>query len=285
MTEAQKLFEEGTGKVTQVDLAKLAYGSAELDRFALMAQMGEALSLEALKHTVGMGPGAPLRLADERLPPPPAEPLPPLAQLLQVASAERPEWDQLSHGKTAALSLEQAERLANAPVVFAGAQLRVDWAPRRTDIPNSLFYDPYNQVFGGVAVGLLFDLDPWKAKARGDAAEGIGTQVEGLRRFAESGIPLEVRKAHDDAVQAEKTVAIAERGSVAARRWMTFAGAAYLAGTGEAKDVLEGLAAYVQSRRTYLEALQGLHTARGYVQYAVGRTGVEGAAVPGGEKR
>jgi outer membrane protein TolC len=142
-------------------------------------------------------------------------------------------------------------------------------------VKNPYFSDEYNRLFGGVAVGLQLDLDPWKARARGDSARGLGTQVEGLEKFASTGIPLEVRKAHGDALQAAALLEIAERSSIAGRKWMVFAASAYLAGTGEAKDVLEGMAAYLQGRRAQLEQLQALHTARAYLVYAIGRTGLE----------
>ena len=96
-----------------------------------------------------------------------------------------------------------------------------------------------------MALGLNFDLDPAKAGAKAQQARALQTQVEGLERFARTGIPMEVRKAHDEAVQSKRIAAVAEQGSTAARKWMIFAGAAFATGTGEAKDLLEGLAAYL----------------------------------------
>src|SRR3712207_8867568 len=61
---------------------------SELDKYIVMAKMGEALSLAALKHTVGMPDAAELPLADEVLPEPPEGELPPLAEFLRTASAE-----------------------------------------------------------------------------------------------------------------------------------------------------------------------------------------------------
>ena len=273
--EARKLYEDGSGKVTNVNLQQLQYGSAEVDRYTLMARIGEALSLAALKHTVGLPESAELVLAEDELPEAHGDALPPLAELLRIASEERPEWAQVRRGKQAAISLEAAERLANAPILFAAGQVKADYTPMRPNLRNPYYFDEYNSVTGGVAVGLQLDLDPWKARARGDSARGLVTQVEGLEKFASTGIPLEVRKAYDDAVQARALVEIGERSSIAGRKWMVFAGAAYLAGTGDAKDVLEGIAAYLQGRRAYLEQLQALHTARAYLVYAIGRTGLE----------
>jgi outer membrane protein TolC len=279
--QAEQLYKGGSGKVTNVNLQQLQYGSAEVDKYTVMAKMGQALSLAALKHTVGLPQSAELVLADEGLPEAPQDELPPLAELLRIASEERPEWSQVRHGKQAAISLEAAERLANAPIVFAGGQVRADYTAMRPDVKNPYYFDEYNGFWGGVAVGLQLDLDPWRAGARGDSARGLGTQVEGLEKFASTGIPLEVRRAYDDAAQARALVEIGERSSTAGRKWMVFAGSAYLAGTGEAKDVLEGLAAYLQGRRAYLEQLQALHTARAYLVYATGRTGLEGGGEGG----
>ena len=94
----------------------------------------------------------------------------------------------------------------------------------------------------------MFDLDPAKARAKAQQARALQTQVEGLERFARTGIPMEVRQAHDEAVQSKRIAAVAEQGAAAARKWMIFAGAAFATGTGEAKDVLEGLAAYLQAQ-------------------------------------
>ncbi|HZA13385.1 MAG TPA: TolC family protein, partial [Myxococcaceae bacterium] len=256
IAEAEKLYEAGSGRVTNVDVQQLQYGSAEVDKYTVMARMGEALSLAALKHTVGLAESSELVLEEEVLPELPRDALPSLAELLRIASEERPEWAQVRRGKQAAISLEAAERLANAPVLFAAGQLSADYTAMRPDLKNPYYFDEYNRIWGGVAVGLQLDLDPWKARARGDSARGLGTQVEGLEKFASTGIPLEVRKAYDDVVQARALVEIGERSATAGRKWMAFAASAYLTGTGEAKDVLEGLAAYLQGRRGYLEQLQ-----------------------------
>jgi outer membrane protein TolC len=274
--KADEEYAANSGKVTNVDIQRLAYGWAELEKYRIQAEIGEDLALAALKHTMGLPQGAAYVAADDMLPDPP-ETLPPLAQLLKRASENRPEWSQLSQGKQAALSLEQAEKLANAPVLFLGGQLYADWTPMRPDVKNPYYYDTYNQVFGGVALGLLFDLDPWKASAKATQARGLQQQVEGLGKFAETGIPMEVRKAHDDAVQAKRIATVAADGAVATRKWLIFAGAAFATGTGEAKDVLEGLAAYLQAKRSHYESLQQLQTALAQTLYVTGETGVKPA--------
>lgn len=271
LERARAEYESGSGKVSRIDLARLEYGSAELDRYLAQARFGEELALAALKHTMGLPQEATLVLADDCLPQPPDEPVPPLAELLQIAAARRPEWAEIRHGMKAALSLEQAERLANAPVVFAAGQLGLDWTAMRPDVKNPYFYDPYNGVTGGVAVGLRFDIDPAKAAAKADQAKALGEQVDALAAFASTGIPLEVRKARDELEQAIELYGHARAGATAARRWMVSAVAAWSAGTGEAKDLLEGLVGWLQARRNEFESLRDLHTARATLLYATGR--------------
>ncbi len=267
---AREEHARGSGKVTNVDVQKLTFGSAELDRYRIQARVGEELALAALKHTMALPPDAALALRDEELPPPPSGPLPALADALRVAARRRPEWAQLAHGREAALSLAEAERLANAPVVFAAGRLGADWTPMRPDARSPYLLDEYNDLSGGVAIGLRFELDPARAAARADAAGALREQVDALGVFAATGIPLEVRKARDELAQAAEVLAAAERGAVAARKWLLFAGAAFTSGTGEADDVLEGLAAHLSAKRTQLESLRDLHLARSALWLSAG---------------
>lgn len=279
LTEAQTIaereYEEATGKVTNVDLQKLAYASAELSKYEIQAEVGEGLALAALKHVMGLPDSTPLVLADETMPGLPEQELAPLATFLQRASEQRPEWAQVEHGKKAALSLEASERLANMPVVFAAGQLAADWTPMRPDTPNPYLFDQYNRVTGGVAVGLQINLDPATAAAKGDRAVAMREQVEALEQFAKTGIPVEVRKAWDEASQADRIARVSTKGAIAARKWLLFAGSAMAAGTGEAKDLLEGLVSYLQGKRGEYEALLSAHTARAQLARAVGATGLE----------
>ena len=97
-TKAKEEYDRNTGKVTNVDIQRLAFASSELDRFRIQAEVGEDLALAAMKHTMGLPQDAPLVAADEMLPDPP-ENLPALPTLLKKASEGRPAWAQLKHGR------------------------------------------------------------------------------------------------------------------------------------------------------------------------------------------
>ena len=269
--KADEIYDAGTGEVTQADLMKLEYGKSEIEKYLLLAKNGADLALGALKHTIGLPYTTPLALKDKKLPRAKLKNMASLAELLVESANNRPEWLQLSHGEQAALSLEKAETLANWPVVFLGGNFRFDWAPTRTDTNNPYHMDEYNNLYGGLALGLKFDVDPALASAKADEAKALGKEVEALKQFARSGIPLQVRKAHQEVTQATQLAKISKRGEKAARKWMTFSAAAYATGTGEAKDVLEGLVAYLQAKRSYYESLLNFHVGLADLSLALGK--------------
>lgn len=278
VAQAEALRDEGTGKVTEVDVQRLRYGLAEISRFALQAEVGAELATLALRQAMGLPPDTRVDFAAERLDRP-EEAAPALAEALHAAAKDRPEWSQLTLGRKAALSWESAERLANAPILFVGGTFSVDWSPVRDDTPNPYHFDQFNRVFGGVGVGFKWDFDPARASARGDAAAALVDQVDALAVFARTGIPLQVRVAHRQLEQALAGIDLAEEGAKAAKKWMTFAHNAFELGTGDARDLLEGLVAWLQARRVLYEAIRDAHLARADLWAAVGHDTAAEAAV------
>ncbi|MBK7865180.1 MAG: TolC family protein [Archangiaceae bacterium] len=273
--KAQDEFETGSGSVTQVDLNKLKYGGAELAKAQVQADIGAKLALAALKHTMGYPQDAAIDVADASLPPLPGMRLETLQAYVERAAEHRPEVAQLFHGEKAARAFELSERLSSNPTAFIAAQVDLNWSPMWPKQDNPFAYDRFNTITPGAAVGLQFDIDIAKSLAKSYGAKGLIEQVEGLKKFAGTGIPMEVRKAYDDAVQAETLAKISDDQSTAGKKWLVFAGAGYAAGTGDAKDVLEGLVAYMGAKKSFYDALQSVHLSRATLLYATGFTGVE----------
>jgi len=259
--KAAELYAATSGKVTNVDLMKLKYASTELDKAAVQAETGAAIALAALQHTMGLPAVPAIALAEEALPEVQEGALQPLDDLVQLARERRPEIAQLRHGKKATLHLERSEASADLPALGLVGQLSASWTPSRTDARNPYHYDPYNDVTGGIALALQFDVNPARSRARSAGARSLGEQVDGLAHLAATGIPLEVLKARAEAEQARSLVRSSTEGVSAARKWMVFAGAAYAAGTGDTRDLLEGLAAYGAARKGYFDALLAWHLA------------------------
>ena len=57
----------------------------------------------------------------------------------------------------------------------------------------------------------------------------------------------------------------------AGRKWMVFSGTAFGTGVGQARDVLEGAAAYLEANASYYDALKNYHIAVAELDFAVGR--------------
>jgi len=270
LEQAQEMYDSGKGDVTLPDVMKMAYGLGEVRRFTRIAEDGARLALAALKHTMGMPAGEELVLDAKRLPKAGKAQPEELAVVLLRASKQRPEWDQLGEGKKAALSLEQSEKLANLPVIALAGTITHAWTPTRDDSENPYHVDPYNDFFGGVALAAQWEFDPGKASAKARAARALGKKVESLRRFAESGIPLQVKKAHMEVAQNLDLAKLASKSVKVTRKWMAFAGAAYKTNTGEAKDMLEGLVAHLQAKKAYYEHLRDYHVALAELRFATG---------------
>ncbi|MFN3202118.1 MAG: TolC family protein [Bradymonadia bacterium] len=270
LEQGRTRYEGGQGEISQIDLMKLEYGYAKLRRFSKVAEDGASLSFSALKHAMGLPEDASLNLADQRLKRPKGE-APQLSTLLQQAAKSRPEWAQLTEGRAAALSLAEAERLANAPTAFVAGTFNADYAPTRDDSPNPYHNDPFNRINGGVAIGLQWDFDPYTASAKGDAAEALAQEVDALKRFADTGIPLQVRQAHQSLTRALTLIEIARDEVKSTRKWMTSAATAYRTGLGPPRDLLEGLAAHLEARQSYYAALKAHRQALADLYFAVGR--------------
>ena len=269
IAKGEELYRAGTGEVTLPDLMRLRYGSGEMDRYLRLAIDGAELATAALKQTMGLSLDDPLSLADDKLVPQ-DDPVPALEALLSTARRDRPEIGQLEHGKAATAAWEQAERRANLPVLFVAAAGSADWSAVRPKGFSAAYYNLYNDYFVGVAVGLKLDLDAPLTSAKASEASAKANWVRANESLAETGIPLQVMKARLELIQQRDLARVADEEVKATRKWMTFAAAAYAGGTGEAKDVLEGVGAYLLAKKAYYDHLLGAWQAKAELEQAAG---------------
>ena len=88
--------------------------------------------------------------------------------------------------------------------------------------------------------------------------------------LAKTGLPLQVFKARQELLQHIALSGVAKKQVKHTRKWMTFSAAAHVAGTGEAKDVLEGVGAFLLAKKNYYDHLLGAWQARAALELAVG---------------
>ncbi|HFE37935.1 MAG TPA: TolC family protein, partial [Gammaproteobacteria bacterium] len=224
--EAQKFYDESSGKVSKVDLMKLRFAETEVKKYILLAEEGKQLALAALKHTMGLKNDAPLTLSQHKIPKPPRKlSLPEETEMLAMAKQNRPEWEQIKFGLKAASQLRKSESLAHLPVLFVASTFEADWSPTRDDAKNPYHYDPYNQVFGGVAVGFKLELDWALRKAKMQAANAKLQQVSALKKLAVTGIPLQINKARSEVLRFNKQINLSRAAIKASNKWVIFSAA------------------------------------------------------------
>lgn len=271
--KAQAFYDDATGKVTKVDLMKLRFADTEMQKYILLAKDGKALSLSALKHTMGLSDDSPLQLSTTRIPKPPRKlTLASEKAMQEIAKLNRPEWEQIKFGLQAISHLRKSESLSHLPVLFVAGTIEFNWSPTRDDVKNPYLYDPYNDLFGGVAVGFKLDLDWALRKAKIDAANAKQQQVNALKKLAITGIPLQIKKARSEVIRFNQQVNLSRKAIKASNKWIVFSGAAYSSGTGEVKDVLEGMAAMLSAKRDYYEGMLKYYVAESELHYALGKT-------------
>jgi len=269
--KAQEFYDQASGKVTKVDLMKLKYADAEIKKYILVAEEGIELSLSALKHTMGLENVTALKLDRSSMPKPSRKlKLDDEPALIESAIENRPEWAQIRHGLKAIASLRESQRKASKPIIFVAGTFESNWAPTRQDTPNPYQYDPYNSLYGGVAVGFKLDLN-WKLnKAKLASIEATQREVNALKKLATTGIPLQIKKSRSEVVRFHQQVKLSKSARKAANKWVVFSGAAYASGTGEVKDVLEGIVASLSAKRDYYEGMLKFHIAKAELDYATG---------------
>ncbi len=268
--KANEWYQAGNGKVTKADLAKIDFGDTELQWLRITARDGMRSTLDGLRLAMGLNSDDEFIVDVAKLPNVDGVTAESLPELLEAAARMRPEWAQVEHGLQATIALADAERLAMAPTAFFTAFMRHAWTPTRDEATNPYLNDPYNTLRGGLALGLNFDVDAGKAVARSKQAQAKADQLRALQTFASSGIPLDVRRRHMELMSAIEFQGRTDTGRRAARQWVTFASTAFMAGVGPARDVLDGMAAYLQATRRYYESIAEVHLAQAKLRYAVG---------------
>ncbi|HBE01568.1 MAG: hypothetical protein A2096_03455 [Spirochaetes bacterium GWF1_41_5] len=250
ITSALEMMNDKKGDVTDVDLRKLEYFQAKINAYRSFAETALTQATAALEMTSGEKPGE----FPERL----------LPETLEIRDREfyaslmyknRPEIRRLSYGLEAHRELVSFEKKAALPVIFAGGRFNLNYTPMRTDIINHYLNDPYNNIDPGLALGFLWDFDPALTRAKKLRAQAELGKLTALKKQAAAGFPVELLKAVTDLQDKNTAIREAKKSMEAAQKWMIFAAAGFEIGSVEAKDVLEGLGAFVEAKYTYYQSV------------------------------
>lgn len=279
--KAQKLLDQGSDNVDQSDIFKLNAFSGETAKFLEEAVKGENLALSALRTRVGLPLETQIDISQERLVLPESS-LPPFDSLVEKARNNRPEFRQISEGLTARSALVEAAKSNYYPDIFLGGLFSWAYANNRDRIQNPYITDRFNHVNGGVALGARWKLDfgITGAKVAGEQAEY--NRLLSTRTYAETNIPLQIKKFYLEAIEAEKSTAASRDAYTNAKKWAVTALANFDFGVGPAKDIFDALQAYARMRAAYFQSLYNYAIAKANLNYAVGETAFSVKSTIGG---
>ncbi|MCM2356776.1 MAG: TolC family protein [Geobacteraceae bacterium] len=267
--KAVKLLDQGSPNVEELDLYKLDTFEGEVDKYLEEAKKGEALALTALAARIGLPAEAELEIAGDRLVPEQA-PLPGLDAYLESSRDKRPEYRQIKEGLQARESLVKAARAAWYPDIFLAGYLSAAYAEKRDRVTNPWVPDQFNHLWGGVALGLKWKLDfgITGAKVAGERAQY--DRLVHTRAFAETNIPLQIRRFHLDLNEAQRSMEAARNAYSNAKKWAVAAIANFDFGIGPAKEIFDSLQEYAKMRAAYFQSIYNYNLALANLDYAVG---------------
>ena len=265
--KAQKLLDQGSDSVDEVDLYKLDAFSGIATKYLEEAKKGEALALAALRARLGLPIDAQLETGTERLVIVDAE-IPTLEKYIENARNRRPEFRQIAEGLKARTALVEAAKANYYPDIFLGGLFSWAYADEREKIQNPYINDQFNHLNAGVALGARWKLDfgITGAKVAGERAQY--NRLLSTKEFADTNVPLQVKKYYLDLIEA-KNSALATRGAyLNAKKWTVTAVANFDFGMGPAKDIFEALQAYSSMRSDFFKSIYNYRIAAANLDYA-----------------
>jgi outer membrane protein TolC len=265
--KAQKLLDQGSDTVDEMDLYKLDAFSGVATKYLEEAKKGEALALAALRARLGLPIDAQLETGTERLVIVDVA-IPPLETYLENARQRRPEFHQIAEGLKARSALVEAAKANYYPDIFLGALFSWAYADERDRIQNPYINDQFNHLNAGVALGARWKLDfgITGAKVAGERAQY--NRLLSTKDFADANIPLQVKKYYLDLIEAKNSAAATRGAYLNAKKWTVTAVANFDFGMGPAKDIFEALQAYSSMRADFFKSIYNYRIAAANLDYA-----------------
>jgi len=259
LKEAKKSIEKGKSEVSEVDLDKLNYfysqipinrsfieKSIEQAQMALFLSTGEKLEDSDLPDFLS------IEILD----------LKDFEYYKDIMFVNRPLYKKLNFGINATKHLMDLEYKSMIPILFLGGYIKYNVAPTVYMHQSAFLDNDFNTagsngrgIDGGFAAGLFWQFDPLKSVARGLQKKADLDKLLELKNYAIEGFPVQLFKTLSDLNDLKVKINNLKGAIQNAQSWMFFAANAYAIGGGEAKDIMEGLAAYVKSKTDYYMAI------------------------------
>jgi len=272
--KAQKLLDQGSESVEELDLYKLDAFSGEVTKYLEEAKKGESLALAALKTRLGLPINTSLEIRNQRLVLI-EQTIPAFETFVDRARPKRPEFPQNHQGLQAPSALVEASRANYYPDIFLGGLFSWAYAEDRDRIRNPYITDQFKHINGGVALGLRWKLDFGITGAKVSAERAQHNRLLSTKEFADANIPLQIRKYYLELKEAENSAAATKIAYTNSKKWAVTALANFDFGVGPAKEIFEALQAYARMRAAYFQSLYNYRIAWANLDYATGEPPLE----------
>lgn len=254
LEKVEKRIEKGIPTVDITDRYKLMTFLGEAEMRLNEVEKNLAVAKDALRTSIGMAGDVEFDIADEPFLPL-NFPMIPIEEGIKRARQMRPEYIQLKEGIEAREALVEAERSNYYPIFFLGLKGSIASASNRDRLNNPFVFDEFNHTYASVFLGLKWSIDFGITRGRVMEAEAELRKLFEKKRFADDGIPLEVRKVYMDIEEARRNIKATESAHKNAKKWLVTALANFDMGIGEAKDVADAIEMYALTRADYLKVL------------------------------
>jgi outer membrane protein TolC len=247
---AEKLYKKGTGEVQRKDLTRLRLFALELQRYNAEWQASKKTAGLALAHMLGEKESL---LVLEQDFPRIQEATRALEQLIAEANLTNPELKAVAEGLQARYHQLEMEKSGNLPILFIAGRADLNYTNMRDYQQSTYAFDPFNRNLFALVFGAKWDLDFGNTKAKIQKAEAELEKMKATQSEAETGIPLKIAMAMWEFEKQKMQLEIIQNKYKEANKWSLSEMTAYTTGTGNAKDLIESLAAVLMTEKEMAE--------------------------------
>ena len=268
--KVEERLDADEGNVTEQDLLRLRIGLSGVAKERFTLERAIAVTRAALKRHLGLPSDSAFELVETRLKPAKLA-LEPLNHYLDRVEQSRPELAQLQAGLEARQARLDAARGGYYPSLFLAGGFDYSVAPNR-DNQDSPFATDFNFFNGpGLALGLRWQLDFWSTQAKVAERAAELNKVETQKRFAISGIVLDIERRYLEVEEYQQKLKAAQQSRKAARALLATTLANFRLGVGEAKEVFEGLGLYTRIVSDFYKTIRDFNMAAARLTQAAGQ--------------
>ena len=266
---AKDAFVKGDSNIKAWNVNQLEVAKGEIERNKAQAMKFIVFTQNALQKFLKLKEGEIFIPADEEIKPTSIT-IHPYEYYEKLAFQKNPLWRMVNAGVDATSALVEFEFANYFPIVGLVGQFGFGYANQVDDIDSSFANDPYNELSGGAAIGILWYFDLFAQMGVVDQKEAEHKKIVEKREFARDGIKVLLKEAYLDVLMYKRNIKTDGDTVIAAQNWLKNAIVPWKTGLAEAKDALEGLAALAMAQKNYFMSIYQFNMAVAKLSYMCG---------------